>query len=394
MRKFFIASLLYLSFVVTAHAAISNELISGLNQFAFTTHKHIYQAGKSAVYSPYSIGVLLELLVNGSAGKTRDELMQAFNLQTSTNLNIDIDALNQSLTNNKDVLISNAFWVDKHFNFNPDYLNGIKQMHSVAFSPVDFARDAAAIKAQINTWADKSTQGYIKTLLDEPLSKNTKLVLTNAIYFKGLWAMPFDRKQTTQQAFVAENGHKKMLPMMHRTERFHYAENDKLQMLVLHYDHSNLAMAVLLPKAGQHLQDINAYLTPDQFKSLSENADKMQTQVVVSLPKFKIDSQFSSELKQALKNSGIRDAFDPVKANFANMISGASPGLYISEAIQKAVIEVDEKGTVAAAASAVVVGLRSMAPGTPPIVFQADHPFLFVIFDKVTGLLLFIGETQ
>jgi serine protease inhibitor len=391
MRKWILSSLLTVT--ITAQAAVNQETVSGLNQFAFLSHQHLYQPGTSAVYSPYSIGVLLEMLVNGSAGQTREELMHAFGLNNTDSVNSDIDALNGSLSKNKDVIISNAFWIDKHFNFNPTYMNSIKKMQSVTMHPVDFAAHGSTIKDQINDWAEKATKGYIKNLMMDPLSAETKLVLTNAVYFKGLWTLPFDAKQTAQEAFTGDDSSKKMVSMMHRSDRYHYTENGMLQMLVLDYNQSSLALALILPKAGKSLQAINESITPDQFKLLCDNAQKMPQQVEVSIPKFKIESRFTSELKRALTMAGIHDAFDPAKANFANLVAAGNGDLYISDTIQKAVIEVDEKGTVAAAASA-VVSLRSAVIATKPLVFHADHPFMFVIFDKVTGLILFMGEMQ
>ncbi len=300
MQKIILACLA--SFAVTAEAAVNQEVISGLNQFAFTSHQHLYKADQSAVYSPYSIGVLLELLVKGGAGQTRDELMHAFGLKNTDRLNADIDELNQSLTQDKDVIISNAFWVDKQFNFSPSYINGIKQMQSVTMYPVDFANSGAAVKNQINDWAEKSTRGYIKSLLSDPLADNTKLVLTNAVYFKGLWALPFDSKQTSQQAFTNDQGSKSMLAMMHRSDRFHYTENEKLQMLILSYDHSKLAMALILPKTGHTLQSVSSQLTADQFKLITDNAGRNEQQVEVTIPKFKYRIEVFNRITSRAKN--------------------------------------------------------------------------------------------
>ena len=271
MHKLIAAPILLISLACCTNASAENSkpLVDGMNQFAFATHQKLYQPNQNAVYSPYSLSFLLELLVKGSAGETRVQLMQSLHLDEHTNLtalNTDLDQMNNALTlspecadkpnckiRNEDFIISNALWADEGFSYNQSYLDNMKRMQSVNFYRVNFQKSSDKAKDQINAWVDKSTQGYIQNLLTDPLSPNTKLILTNAIYFKGLWALPFDIKQTNKQSFTSDTGTQSITEMMHQTSHFNYAETDNLQMLLLNYNKSNLAMAIILPKSKHSL---------------------------------------------------------------------------------------------------------------------------------------------
>lgn len=399
MKK--IIFLLFLSFFTLSPAsAQSNDTVTSLNAFAFDMYSKVSEPNTNAVFSPYSLSSLLGILVSGSAGKTHDQLVKVLHLDPSknlNNLNAELDKINTALTakascakpadcSGDATVIANAIWADQNFTYKNTFLNSLQPYHGINFFRVDFAHEPNQAKDKINAWVDSNTKGYIKNLFDE-IPNTTKLVLTNAIYFKGSWQLPFQTDNTQPHTFTADNGNRSQALMMHQQDNFLYAEDDMLQMLQLPYAHSSLAMAILLPKPKHNLQELLHKMNDKSFEQLSRSCYPVD--VNVSLPKFKLDSRFDS-LSQSLQSLGLTQAFTN-QANFSNITNDK---LLISQVIQKAVIQVDEKGTVAAAATGLVMKATMALPPSKPINFMADHPFLFVIFDKQSGLIVFMGQVS
>ena len=209
------------------------------------------------------------------------------------------------------------------------------------------------------------------------------------MYFKGTWATPFPASSTRPDKFYAQPDTAFTVPFMHERDHFRYGENDRLQMLTLPYIGRQLEMVVLLPRSRDGIGPLESSLTP---ASLAAWTSGMREQEVnVALPKFKMASGFS--LAQALKAMGLKDAFDPERADFSDM-DGRAHWLYLSAVLHKAYIEVNEKGTEAAAATAVVMTPTALLIQKPPREFRADHPFLFLIRDSTTGSILFMGRVM
>jgi len=219
------------------------------------------------------------------------------------------------------------------------------------------------------------------------LSELTRLVLTNAIYFKGNWDRQFKKAATQPGPFTTADGKKIEVPMMNQTEEFKYAETETFQGLELPYVDNELSMVVLLPKKIDGLGDFEKTLTAENLSQWLGKFHKRK--VIVSVPKFTMTSQFS--LASVLKSMGMTDAFTPDAADFSGMNDRRD--LFISAVIHKAYVEVNEEGTEAAAATGVVVGVTSAMPTQPPV-FRADHPFLFLIRDNRTASILFIGRVM
>jgi serpin B len=212
----------------------------------------------------------------------------------------------------------------------------------------------------------------------------TRLVLTNAIYFKGKWASEFDKKLTRDEDFFVTPEKKITAPLMHQTAEFGYFDVGEMHALELAYQGDRLAMVVLLPKSKDGIEGLEAALTPNMLEGTC--AGLRRREVRVTLPRFKTTAEFS--LKDPLVAMGMAEAFDPAKADFSGM-TGAKD-LYISAVVHKAFVDVNEEGTEAAAATAAVMRLTGMPPRPPE--FRADHPFLFLIRDTETGAILFFGR--
>lgn len=375
------------------------------NEFAFDLYRQLGTTDQNLILSPYSLSSLLVILANGASGNTQQQLNQALHFpagntdhaaelaQIDTALMPDGDCqgwlsckfkhagkwfgFNQSST----FLIANSFWAEERLIYKTPFLAAMGQINH--FYRVNFNKAPEAARQRINNWVEEKTDQYIKELITPGMiTRATQLILVNAIYFNGVWESPFKPEATEQKPFLLSDGNPLQTAMMGKLDNFFYSENDRLQMLQLPYLKSTIRMAVLLPKPTHSVKEIQQTVTQETFAQLLQNATNRK--VLVSLPKFKLASTFKS-LKQPLQQMGVIDAFSD-KADFSNITTSA---LAISDMIQKAVIEVDEKGTVAAAATAVVMFGTAVQQ---PMQFNANHPFLFILYDTQSGVILFIGQ--
>ncbi len=407
-----IIALTLIGSVAPSSAAGTNQVVNDLNTFAFELYHQLQTPDQNVIVSPYSLSSLLSLLVSGAAENTRTQLIHLLHLENISNIdqiNISLETLNAALDmanqcqgwmgchfnkltkqlgmkQTKNILIANALWADNKFTYLPSYLASIKSNHAINFYRVDFTNNPEKARIKINDWVENNTSGYIQNLIPEgAVTPITRLILTNAIYFKGLWQLPFKSDMTQQQAFTLQTGSKVQVPMMHQQDKFAYTENTDLQLLQLPYANSTLAMAILLPKANHSLQEIQQQLNSSTFSQLLQSVSRQK--VNVNMPRFKLASTFNS-LSKTMQALGLTDAFND-KANFSNMSNST---LFISDIIQKAMVQVDETGTVAAAATGVLMSATSIIQESPPIEFNADHPFLFFIYDTQSNVILFMGQ--
>jgi len=282
-----------------------------------------------------------------------------------------------------DLSVANALWGQKGKAFLPEFLDLTKKSYGAGLREVDFVQTEAARKT-INDWAQKETRDKIKDLIPpDVLDARTRLVLTNAIYFLGDWVLAFKPEKTNDAPFTLASGEKVNASMMHQSEHFGLAAGDGFRALEMRYKGGELAMIVFLPDKSDGLPALEKSLTPELVAKTV--AGLRSNRVNVSLPKFTFTSQFS--LADALKSLGMIDAFG--NADFSGI--DGTKGLFISAVIHKAFIDVNEKGTEAAAATAVVAG-KSLA--SVPVEFRADHPFLFMIRESRAASILFIGRVM
>jgi serine protease inhibitor len=365
------------------------KLASANTGFAFDLLKQITaeQPGTNVFISPFSVSTVLQMVGNGAVGETRAEMQRVLKTAglSAETLNAACKDLNQSLNSQTNVILNlaNAIWYKKEFHLKPGFVSENKQFFQADLAGVDFTKPESA--QTINDWADKSTRGKIKEVVQFPFPPLTRVILANAIYFKGTWDRPFDKRGTTDHAFnILPGGTPKQIPMMWQRGHFNYQQGDSFQAVRLPYAGKRLQMYLFLPATNSSpaklLADLNADTWRDKFLPKFQDM-----QGVLALPRFKLD--YDVTLNDPLKALGMRQAF----AGNADFLAMADEPLFVSEVKQKSFVEVNEEGTEAAAVTTVTMSLSAMP--TPRKAFEmiVDRPFLFVIADDSTKSILFMG---
>jgi serpin B len=284
--------------------------------------------------------------------------------------------------------IANGLWAQQDFRFLDAYFDLVKSKYHPELKNVDFTNNILreATRREINAWVEKNTNDKIKNILSQgDLTSLTRLVLVNAIYFYGDWASPFKKASTKTKAFSMMDGTSDTMPFMNQKNRYNYFEDSKIQAIEIPYMDSKASMVIFLPKKTNGIADPGKSLDYTYYQEIIESMEF--NDVYLSLPKFKLD--FKLELGNTLSQMGMPLAFSP-EADFSGMTGKRD--LFISKVIHQAFIKVDEKGTEAAAATAVAMSLGMAPQHIEPKIFNADHPFVFLIRDNTTGSILFMGE--
>jgi len=368
----------------------AEAVVKGNNVFALDLYGRLRQKDGNLFFSPYSISDALAMTYAGARGQTAEQMATTLHFALpAQRLHPAFGELIRSLNaGGKDrkyqLSVANALWGQKGYTFLPDFIRLTKDVYEGGLKEVDFVKTEEARKA-INHWVEEQTRDKIKDLIPEgALVSDTRLVLTNAIYFKSAWAEAFHEGATKKEDFHLGGGRKVQVPMMHTNEAFRYRDGGTFHALELPYQSRQLSMIVLLPKKVDGLAELEKNLTSAR---LDEWLKAMKVhQVNVALPKFKFSAEFS--LKDVLSAMGMPLAFSK-QADFTGMTTRER--LYIDKVLHKAFVDVNEKGTEAAAATAVVVRPTS-APNYPRADFRADHPFVFLIRENRTGSILFLGR--
>lgn len=370
-----------------------------INQFCFDFFKKLAEDENNSpniFYSPYSVFTALAMTYEGARNNTAVEMENVLHIeQDNDSFHEYMQSLYNHLNHNDKYNIStaNALWPDVGFELLPDYKKIIEDYYGGYSSPVEYANpgEAAGI---INEWVENQTNNLIKNLVPasaiDPVL--TKLILTNAIYFKGVWQVQFEEANTTLRDFTISSGETTQTETMRLTDTddyFNYTETDDLQILELPYNGGDISMMILLPKEGVELSDVTSSLNREDYISWIDEMYK--TKADIYLPKFKFETSYG--LNDYLIELGMDDAFN-YDADFSG-IDGTKL-LYISKVLHKAFVEVNEEGTEAAAATAVIMNWKSISPDEPPerITFDCDHPFLFTIHHKETNTILFMGSVN
>ena len=370
-------------------------LVDGNSDFAFELYHTLKDTGKNLFYSPYSISQALAMTYAGARGDTENQMVDTLNFFLSQDYlhpafnGLDIDLSNRGEgARGKDeegfrLNIVNAIWGQKNYEFLSEYLDILAENYGAGLRILDFVAAPEPSRITINDWVSNQTEGLIEDLIPQgAIDTLTRLILTNAIYFNAAWQFPFDENATSDRTFHLLNGGEITVPMMRQTESFGYVEGDGYQAVELPYDGNELSMVILLPKAGQ----FEVFEGSLNYKTVEEIiSDINRRQVSLQMPKFEFESEFS--LKSALANMGMPIAFSG-DADFSGMTGNKD--LSIDEVIHKAFVSVDEAGTEAAAATAVIMKLTAMPD--EPINVTIDRPFIFQIRDIETGTILFIGR--
>ena len=362
-----------------------------VNAFAFDIFREVHEVNEDNLFiSPYSIFTALAMTYEGARGETADEMANVLSVeQDNESFHSYMKNLYEVLnTKNAEYNIStaNALWVKENFQLLEAYLTIIQEYYGGDATEVDYSNpvEAAAI---INQWVENQTNGLIKDLITaDAISPLTALILTNAIYFKGIWETQFDPVNTTNRTFEVSAGTSIEAPTMNLVgteDVFYYTETDDLQILELPYTGDNISMIILLPKNN----DLSPVINTIESDMFSEWIGSMvETNVDIYLPKFKVETSYS--LSDYLIELGMNISFTS-SADFSGITGGRD--LFISKVIHKAFIDVNEEGTEAAAATAVIMEL-TVNDGSSRIVFDCNHPFMYLIQHKQTGTILFMGS--
>ncbi len=372
--------------------ADQDAVVEGSNAFALDLYQRLEKREGNLFFSPASISTALAMTYAGARGETAVEIAHTmhFGLEPKVFHAAMGNLLRQSTDSDfYELREGNALWLQKEFAFLPSFLNVTHRNYSAALEHVDFAHAPEAARATINKRVEQQTNGHIKDLLpSRAIDRLTALVLTNAIYFKGDWMTPFDPESTAEADFHVTSERSTSVPFMNQTAVFKCYGGRTFLMLVMPYKGGDLSMVVFLPNDRNGLDAFEQSLTLASLTDWLQSARALPgAKFNLMLPKFNVSSQF--DLRATLQEMGIRQAFGT--ADFSGMTPGKT--LRISNVIHKAYVAVDEKGSEAAAATAVEMGLIGSG-GSSPIIFQADHPFVFLIRDDRSGLILFMGRVS
>ena len=369
-------------------------LVDNNNAFAFDLYRSLQAQDGNLFYSPYSISLALAMTYAGARGTTESQMAQTLHFLSQDQLHPSFNALDLQLaergkaqTDEETPLqlnIANAVWAEQTYPFLQSFLDTIALNYGAGIRLADFINQYEAVRKEINTWVSDQTQDKIKDLIPEGvLSSDTRMALVNAIYFKADWLHPFEADGTQDMPFHPLDGSDVTVPMMNHGTFIPYAKGDGWQAIELAYQGETAAMDIIVPDEGR-FEEVGSSLDYETASAILSNLQP--TSVTLSLPKFKFESEFG--LADQLKALGMPDAFDPDIADFSGM--SERNDLYISAVLHKAFVAVDEKGTEAAAATAVIVGVTS-AP-VFDVTLTIDRPFIFLIRDIPTGQILFVGR--
>lgn len=423
----FLCSILVLALLVPVTAPCAAPMpekeaaAKAVNAFGIDLYRQIRKPEGNLIFSPYSISACLAMAYAGARGNTESQMAKALHFdlgqpktgEAFRSLNAKVLAAGQGKA--AELNIANALWAEKSFTFKKEFLETIRSnfaQESGWFSAsgffgfigmtgqeglrqLDFRHNPGSARQTINTWVEEQTRNKIKDLLPQgTITIDTRLVLTNAIYFKGKWESQFEKRLTRDDPFTLLDGKEIKVPMMRQTKWFGYAEEEGLQVLEMAYQgeafkigpkEGDLSMVVLLPSRQQRLEDFEQSLTQDKLDHWLKGLETRKVEVYV--PKFKMTTEF--QLKKNLTRLGMTDAFSLTTADFSGMTGNKD--LFIGEVMHKAFVETNEQGTEAAAATGVVMFQGEPSRQTVPV-FRADHPFLFLIRHKPSNCILFFGR--
>ncbi len=371
-------------------ATALGELVSGNSAFAFDLYRVVRDNTKNLFYSPYSISMALAMAYAGARGETERQMAQTLHFTSLQELlHPAFNALDLELARRGQagqdgegfrLKLANALWGQLGYPFQSEFLNVLAENYGAGMRTADFRSAPEECRAVINNWVSEQTEGKVKELLPPDLiDQRTRLILTNAIYFKAAWRFSFDTRLTREGQFRRLDGTQVTVPMMRQTGMRRYAQRDGYQAAELLYAGEKFSMVVVLPATGQ-------------FESFAGSLDAQTVTAILgslnignldlTMPKFKYESSF--RLKETLSAMGMPEAFSD-RANFSGMTSAER--LKIGDAVHQAFVSVDEAGTEAAAAT----GVGAVPTSRPPEV-KLDRPFIFLIRDIQTGTVLFVGQ--
>lgn len=369
----------------------SAQLIEADNAFGLELFQKIREESdeENLMISPLSVSVALAMAYNGADGSTKSEMEKVLKLNGLTTEEINasykmlISAL-QSLDEKVVFEIANAIFYADGFSVKPTFLSVNNEVYNAEVSKLNFNLPAAV--ETVNNWVSEKTNNKIEKIIEQ-LNPLDRMVLLNAIYFYGTWTNEFDEEGTHNLPFKKTDGTSLEIPMMSKLEKLPYTSNNLFKAIKMPYGNGQYSMVVLLPAGSNNSQNIIDELSASNWKNWLESFE-MTDRVQITMPRFKY--AFETQLKEILKIMGMEKAFMPYDADFSGI---SNEDLYISEAIHKSYIDVNETGTEAAAVTGLVFATTSVDQN-PPVPFFVDRPFVYAISENDTGAILFIGEVN
>jgi serpin B len=375
--------------------ADDTAVVRGNSEFAFDLYARLRARDGNVFFSAYSVSNALAMTYAGARGPTATQMAAALRFPTTGDplhrafAKVNGEVNDTSSKGGAELLVANALWTQTGLATAPAFQATVKNLYRAALTPLDFVGAPEKSRSTINGWVEQQTRDRIKDLIPEgQIDRDTRMILTNAIYFKGKWKYAFPEVATRSDQFTLSTG-KTIgdVPLMRQQRTFPYLDGGSFQALELPYGTGEQSMIVLLPRKTDGLAELEKTLTAAR---LTDWLARLKAQDVdVALPRFKITAAF--QLQDVLSDLGMPLAFSPGKADFSGISTGEP--LALSAVIHKAFVDVNEKGTEAAAATAPIMHtVSARIPQPMPVLFRADHPFFFVIRDNGTGSLLFAGR--
>ena len=369
------------------------EIVAGNNLFAFDLYHQLKKESPGNLfYSPFSISTALAMTYAGASNRTAEQMRTVLYFGEGKGFHLGYRKLIRGLKYKDEckLQLANGLWAQKDYVFHKSYLDLVLSSYNPELKNVNFekADERESARLDINQWVEKKTEDKIKNLLiPGDLSSDTRLVLVNAIYFYGAWSHPFMKHMSDEKSFYLTGKDKVTFPFMNGKSGYKYYEDESIKALELPYNLNQASLIIFLPRGIDDINKLEEKFDYQYFKAVT--SAMMYQEVSVSIPKFKLEAKVN--LEEKLSDMGMSDAFTPFISDFSAMSPAAD--LYISKVIHQAFIKLDEAGTEAAAATAVMMkGETSAKPIEIAREFRADHPFLFVIRDNATGSILFMGK--
>jgi len=365
------------------------SIASSINIFAFKTYSILSNESGNLFFSPFSVHATLSMIVEGANGNTREEMDNVLALSTDSSTRQQgykklLNNLNAK-NSNYNLSIANAIWIEKTYSVKPEFSSVLSTFYDTTAFKADFARYPDAERVNINRWVEGKTNNKILNLIPEGnVDSLTRLVIADAIYFKGKWSQIFEKQYTQDAPFFVSSSRNVTVPLMYQSAWMGYYSDNELKALEMDYEGYNLSMLILLPDSNHSLSEVESELSSDQINSIRSHI--VNNEVHIWIPRFGI-TRFE-KMRDLLMELGMTSAFDSSTADFTGINS--TKELFISDVFHKTFINVNEFGTEAAAATAVIA--PSAVPPSYVKEFRADHPFLFFIIDKQSGVILFMGR--
>lgn len=379
---------------INADSVEDYDIAAANNAFAFDMYSQLTQPEtgdyENIFFSPHSISAAMAVCYEGAENTTKEQISNVFHFPSNkTVLKVRLERINDKINSeNKDYELetANALWVQEGYLIKDDYIFNVKKYYDGEVTNLDFVRKPDNSRNTINEWVENKTSDKIKDLVPiSMITPDTRVIITNAIYFNGKWVYEFDKELTDKKPFYPSKGEEVSVDMMYMSKSFNYGENLKAKIIELPYKGNNLSMYIVLPKSNS-IGKFETEFTLNDYSELKNDMESVE-EVKVSIPKFKFETK--TELSDSLIEMGVEDAFG--QADFSGISD--SP-LAISRVIHQTFIDVKEEGTEAAAATMVEMDKGMDSWDSEPKEFKADHPFMFFIEDRRTNCILFMGKVE